>query len=118
MVNTAELEQLRESAVQASNMLKALGNEYRLLILCHLLGGELQVSELQSKIDLTQSALSQHLARLRHEGLVTTRRQSQAIFYSLAGEEVRRILEVLHELYCGSIDCNAIQPDDKNTTNH
>ena len=95
-----KFEQLLESASQASNMLRALGNEYRLLILCHLLNGEHQVSELLGKIELSQSSLSQHLARLRHEGLVNTRRESQAIFYSLAGEEVKRILEVLHELYC------------------
>ena len=96
------MEQLRESACQAANMLKALGNEYRLLILCNLLHGELQVSELQERIGLSQSALSQHLARLRHEGLVQTRRQSQAIFYSLSGEEAKRILEVLYELYCSA----------------
>ena len=95
-----ELELLRESACQASNMLKALGNEYRLLILCHLLDGELQVSELLEKLELSQSSLSQHLARLRHEGLVCTRRKSQAIYYSLAGDDVRRILQVLYELYC------------------
>lgn len=97
-----DMEQLRESACQAANMLKALGNEYRLLILCNLLHGELQVNELQERIGLSQSALSQHLARLRHEGLVQTRRQSQAIFYSLSGDEAKRILETLYELYCGS----------------
>lgn len=97
---TANFEELLESACQASNLLRALGNEYRLIILCHLLNGEHQVAELQEKIDLSQSSLSQHLARLRHEGLVKTRRESQAIFYSLAGDEVRQILEVLHSLYC------------------
>ena len=95
-----DFEQLRESAQQASDMLRALGNEYRLLILCHLLDGEQQVSGLLDKLDLSQSSLSQHLARLRHEGLVTTRRESQSIYYSLAGDEVRRILQVLYELYC------------------
>ena len=96
----ADLDQLRDAAVRASNMLKALGNEYRLIILCHLLNGELQVSELHEKINLSQSALSQHLSRLRHQGLVKTRRESQAIFYSIAGEEAKSILTVLYKLYC------------------
>ena len=96
----AKFDELLESACQASNLLRALGNEYRLIILCHLLNGEHQVAELQDKIDLSQSSLSQHLARLRHEGLVKTRRESQAIFYSLAGDNVRQVLEVLHSLYC------------------
>jgi len=95
-----QFDQLLESACQASKLLRALGNEYRLIILCHLLSGEHQVAALQDKIDLSQSSLSQHLARLRHEGLVKTRRESQAIFYSLAGDEVRQVLEVLHSLYC------------------
>ena len=93
-------DELLESACQASNLLRALGNEYRLIILCHLLSGEHQVAELQDKLDLSQSSLSQHLARLRHEGLVQTRRESQAIFYSLAGDKVQPVLEVLFSLYC------------------
>ncbi|NIU10985.1 MAG: helix-turn-helix transcriptional regulator [Phycisphaerae bacterium] len=94
------LDRLHTSAHQASQLLKTVSNEYRLLVLCQLVEGEKQVAELQSLLDLSQSALSQHLARLRKDKLVTTRRESQAIFYSLASEEVRRIIEVLYELYC------------------
>ena len=99
-VSHDDMVQLEEAARKASDMLKALANEYRLLILCHLLDGEKQVAELQTLFNLSQSSLSQHLARLRHEGLVNTRRESQAIFYSLAGDEAKEILKVLYTLYC------------------
>ena len=95
-----DIEQLQEAACQASQLLKALANEYRLLIMCNLMEGEKQVAELHELIGLSQSALSQHLARLRQEGLVRTRRESQAIFYSLASPEVERIIAVLYDLYC------------------
>ena len=95
-----DLDQLYTAAHEASQLLKAISNEYRLLVLCQLVGGEKQVAELQASLDLSQSALSQHLAKLRQADLVTTRRESQAIFYSLASVEVQRIIEVLYELYC------------------
>lgn len=91
---------LRDSAKAASNLLKALANENRLLILCYLEGREMSVSELNEQLDLSQSALSQHLAILRRDGLVKTRRESQTIHYSLQGEEARRIIHTLHEMYC------------------
>lgn len=91
---------LERNARKASALLKALANERRLLILCHLAGGEKSVGELEALIDLSQSALSQHLARLRRDGLVTTRRSAQTIFYSLAGREASAIMETLHALYC------------------
>lgn len=94
------INQMRESARRASELLKALGNENRLLILCNLASGEKSVGELQQAIGLRQSALSQHLARLRHDGLVQTRRASQTIYYSLEGEEAARVIEVLYSLYC------------------
>lgn len=83
----------------ASALLKAMANPYRLLILYHLAGGEKRVGELERAIGLSQSALSQHLARLRRENLVTTRRSSQLIFYSLASVEVSSVLAVLSRLY-------------------
>ena len=95
-----DLLQMREAARRASDLLRALGNENRLLILCNLADGEKSVSELQELIGLRQSALSQHLARLRHDGLVATRRESQTIYYSLAGNEARRVIEVLYSMYC------------------
>lgn len=91
---------LERNARKASALLKALANERRLLILCHLAGGERSVGELETLIDLSQSALSQHLARLRRDGLVTTRRSAQTIFYSLAGREAAAVMETLHALYC------------------
>ena len=94
------LEQMKENAFQAAQFLKAIANENRLLILCHLDGKELSVSELNQHLDLSQSALSQHLAVLRRDGLVKTRRASQTIFYSLKGEAASRVISTLHELFC------------------
>jgi ArsR family transcriptional regulator, virulence genes transcriptional regulator len=91
---------LEQNARQASALLKAMANERRLLILCHLADGEKSVSELEALIDLGQSALSQHLARLRRDGLVSTRRAAQTIFYSLAGREAGAVMETLYALFC------------------
>ena len=95
-----DLDQMRERAQRAHALMKAMGNEHRLLILCQILHGEKSVGELERAIGLSQSALSQHLARLRHDGLVRTRRQAQTIFYSLEGREARAIIETLYRLYC------------------
>jgi len=76
-----EIEKLRESARRASILLKAMSNEHRLMILCQLSQGERSVGEMERMIGLSQSALSQHLARLRRDNLVNTRRQAQTIFY-------------------------------------
>jgi len=95
------INELRENAQQATQLLKALANENRLMILCYLDGKELSVTELNNCLDLSQSALSQHLAILRRDGLVKTRRESQTIFYSLKGEEAKRIINTLHQMYCG-----------------
>lgn len=81
-------------------LLKAMANEHRLAILCRLAPGEASVGELTEAVGLSQSALSQHLARLRAEGLVSTRRAAQQIFYSLASEPAKRLMETLHDLYC------------------
>ena len=95
-----DLELLKDSARKASDLLKALSNESRLLVLCNLTTGEKSVGQLQRQVGLSQSALSQHLARLREDGLVRTRRESQTIYYSLAGEAASRVIAVLYELYC------------------
>ena len=95
-----ELEKLQESARRASALLKAMSNEHRLMILCQLLPGEKSVGELERIIGLSQSALSQHLARLRRDTLVQTRRQAQTIFYSLAGAEASAVINTLYSLYC------------------
>jgi DNA-binding transcriptional ArsR family regulator len=93
--------QLQRRAQEASELLKALGNARRLMILCQLVEGEKSVGELVRRIGLSQSALSQHLARLRRDGLVSTRRSAQTIYYALAGAEARALLNALHGLYCG-----------------
>ncbi|OFX14524.1 MAG: ArsR family transcriptional regulator [Alphaproteobacteria bacterium RIFOXYD12_FULL_60_8] len=95
-----ELEKLQDNARRASSLLKAMSNEHRLLVLCQLLHGERAVGELERLIGLSQSALSQHLARLRRDGLVKTRRQAQTIYYSLNGEEASAVLSTLYGLYC------------------
>ena len=96
-----ELEQLQENARRASSLLKAMSNEHRLMILCQLLHGEKSVGELERLIGLSQSALSQHLARLRRDDLVQTRRQAQTIYYSLSGHEASAVIDTLYGLYCG-----------------
>jgi DNA-binding transcriptional ArsR family regulator len=96
-----DIQQLQENARKASTLLKAMSNEHRLLILCQLLHGEKSVGELERLIGLSQSALSQHLARLRRDNLVKTRRQAQTIFYSVAGQEASAVISTLYGLYCG-----------------
>jgi DNA-binding transcriptional ArsR family regulator len=89
------------NAEQAVALLKAMANESRLLVLCHLaVEGELSVSQLQDRVGLGQSALSQHLAKLRDEGLVATRKEAQVVFYRVCDPKAARLLNVLHELFC------------------
>jgi DNA-binding transcriptional ArsR family regulator len=91
---------MRAHASAAADLLRALGNEQRLLVLCRLVEGEASVGELQDELDLSQSALSQHLARLRAAGLVATRREAQSIHYSLPPGPARHIMQTLHAIYC------------------
>lgn len=102
MTHTKEIDiaELRSNAGQAAELLKAMSNENRLLILCHLGEKELSVSELNQFIDLSQSSLSQHLARLRKDGLVKTRRESQTIYYSIANQSVVRLIGFLQQEFC------------------
>ncbi|WP_119678953.1 ArsR/SmtB family transcription factor [Indioceanicola profundi] len=97
-----DIERLKVNAHKAAALLKAIGNEKRLLILCHLVDGERSVGELEKLVDLSQSALSQHLARLRKDNLVKTRRSAQTIYYSLNGEEAVVVMHTLHEICCGA----------------
>ncbi len=92
--------EMEEHATEAAKLLRALANEHRLMILCSLEGQELSVNELNSRIGLSQSALSQHLAVLRKDNMVQTRRRSQTILYSLAQTHSTRIIEVLQQMYC------------------
>ncbi len=96
---------MRQNSAQAARLLKGLANENRLLILCVLAEGEQSVGQLNTRVDLSQSALSQHLAVLRGQGLVKTRREAQTIYYSLAATEALRIVALLHDIYCPTEDC-------------
>ncbi|MFN7056649.1 ArsR/SmtB family transcription factor [Hyphomonas sp.] len=89
-----------EKAAEAARFLRALSNEQRLMILCRLSGGEMKVSALLAGTDLSQSALSQHLAVLRADGLVATRREGQAIHYRIAEPAVLKLIEALAEIFC------------------
>jgi DNA-binding transcriptional ArsR family regulator len=100
MIVEMQIDDLRANAHKASELLKAMSNEKRLMILCYLASGEKAVGEMEKLVGLSQSALSQHLARLRRDGLVKTRRSSQTIYYSLAGGEAQSIMETLHGIYC------------------
>lgn len=97
--------EMRAHAKDAAGLMKALGNESRLMVLCMLSDGEQSVSDLNDMIPLSQSALSQQLARLRQQGLVKTRRESQAIYYSLADGPADRIINLLHDIYCATTTC-------------
>lgn len=88
------------AAAKACELMKTLGHKDRLMVLCHLSGGERSVGELATLLEIPQSPLSQHLARMRKESLVKTRREAQTIFYSIASEEAARIVALMHELYC------------------
>lgn len=97
---TIDLKSMRRNASKAAKLMRALSNPHRLLILCVLSEGELSVSELNEKIDLSQSALSQHLAVLRNEKLVNTRRESQTIYYSVVPGSALDIVHLLHDQFC------------------
>lgn len=95
-----EQEKLLANAQEVAGILKQLSNPYRLMILCCLSETELTVGDLNQQIELSQSALSQHLAKLRESEIVTTRRQSQTIFYRIANPKIADLLAVLQEKFC------------------
>jgi DNA-binding transcriptional ArsR family regulator len=94
------LGELQSRALRASGLLKAMSNPVRLLVLCQLAESEKSVGELERVVDVSQSALSQHLALLRSRGLVRSRRAGQTIYYSLTGPEAPALLAALYELFC------------------
>jgi DNA-binding transcriptional ArsR family regulator len=96
----AALGEMKAHAADAAGLMKTLGNEQRLLVLCSLTEGPLTVGELNRRVPLSQSALSQHLAKLREAGLVETRREAQTIHYSLAAGPVTALMATLHDIYC------------------
>lgn len=99
-IATFDLKAMRKQAAKAAAMMAALSHEARLRVLCDLVPGERTAGELVDRSGLSQSALSQHLGRLREEGLVATRREGQSIFYRIANPDAARILTVLHDIYC------------------
>ncbi len=101
MQAATDISRLQDSAGEAAEMLRLLANENRLLILCHLaMEKEIAVGGLAAAVALSQSALSQHLAKMREEGLVATRREGTNVFYRIGDAKVRRILTLLKNLYC------------------
>lgn len=98
---------------RASILLKAMSNERRLMILCQLMEGEKCVGELERTVRLSQSAMSQHLARLRNDSLVQTRRAGQTIFYSLAGSDTTSVIETLHDLFCSNGETTVEVPEEE-----
>ena len=96
------LAELHDMASNACELLKAMSNKWRLMILCQLSEGEKTVGELQGLLGLAQSAVSQHLAILRRENIVQSRKHAQSISYSLAGDDAIKVMATLHEVFCAS----------------
>lgn len=91
---------MADQAAEAAAYLKTLAHEGRLMILCHLVSGEKSVGEMESLLDIRQAAVSQMLARLRYEGLVTTRRDGKTIYYSLSDPNTEEVIKLLYRLFC------------------
>ena len=98
--SAADMKVMRKHAGEAASIMRALSHEARLRVLCELVDGERTAGELVASSGLSQSALSQHLAKLREESLVATRRKAQVIFYRLDDPKAARLLGVLHDIYC------------------
>ena len=99
-MQTEDMEKMVKNAERASNFLKAISHEGRLMILCHLASGEKSVTELEDLLSARQAAVSQQLTRLRLEGLVKPRRDGKTIYYSLTDDRPRQIIEVVYDLFC------------------
>lgn len=99
-----DMDEMADSATQATDFLKAIAHEGRLMILCRLAEGECSVTEFEELLSARQAAVSQQLARLRLEGIVGTRRDGKSVYYFLADERVKRIIPVLYELFCAPKD--------------
>lgn len=100
MNSTMSLEELEQNASKAEVLMKALSNKYRLMILCLLQENELSVSALNKQIPIAQSTLSQHLAWLRREKYVKTRRDAQTIYYQLSDKNIIKVIDLLHHIFC------------------
>ncbi|SFA74957.1 transcriptional regulator, ArsR family [Poseidonocella pacifica] len=99
-MSDADMDRMVENATAAAGFLKAISHEGRLMILCHLVSGEKSVTELEDLLSARQAAVSQQLSRLRLEGLVVPRRDGKTIYYRLADDRPKRMLETVYELFC------------------
>ncbi|MBC2777095.1 ArsR/SmtB family transcription factor [Parasphingopyxis marina] len=110
ITDTLSFAAMAENASKAASLLKALSNEHRLLVLCHLVAeSELTAGELVVRSGLSQSALSQHLGRLREEGLIDFRRDAQRLHYRIADPNAERVLGLLHDIYCPDLESEGEQ---------
>lgn len=94
------IEDMQKNANSAEALLKSLANSHRLMILCHLVDGELSVGELEARVGLSQSSLSQHLAKLREQGIVTFRKSGTTVWYRVENRDALQMLETLYAIYC------------------
>ena len=111
-----DIDAMNLAADEASDLLKSLANRHRLLILCQLLDGERSVGELVAFLQIRDSAVSQHLALLRKDGLVTARREGQSIRYSIASAPARTVISALAGIYCVPDGASCAMPDPSSTT--
>jgi len=100
MSKEIDASRMADAAQRASKLMKTLGHKDRLMVLCHLASGEKSVGELAHLLNIPQSPLSQHLARMRKQELVTTRRDAQTIYYSIASHEASELVGLMYDLYC------------------
>jgi len=98
--SSLDMKQMKRNAAQAELLLKQLANAKRLMVLCHLVSGEKTVGELARSVDLSQSALSQHLTKLKEAGLVTSDKRGLMVYYRICSMEAQALLSVLHVIYC------------------
>ncbi|MCL4409635.1 MAG: metalloregulator ArsR/SmtB family transcription factor [Gammaproteobacteria bacterium] len=94
------VEQMQMNAASAEALLKSLANSHRLMVLCHLVNGEMSVGELEKKLGLSQSSLSQHLAKLREQQIVGFRKEGTTVLYRIEDEKAMQVLETLYGIYC------------------
>jgi DNA-binding transcriptional ArsR family regulator len=109
----ADIDKLQDTAAHACELLKAMANPARLMVLCQIAHGEKSVGELERTVGLSQSGLSQHLAVLRNKQIVTTRRDAQTIYYSLASEEAAAVMATLYQVFCAAAAKGAAQKPKK-----
>ena len=99
-MSASNIEKMEQGATRASQVMKTLSHPGRLMILCNLAEGERSVGDLADELDMSQSALSQHLMRMRSEGLVETRRESQSVYYRLVDSDARKLIKALYRIFC------------------